>query len=264
LPEQRCGKIGNPNTLLVLSIAQCEIRDKACPGSLASILDVAAHPYAAFLEHLFSRSTGLADCVHSALIASMDFDALLRGLDLPGTNVLGGAILILLSFLANGQLNRMADRRTSKIRFVEDQLKSLYGPLYAITESNQAIYDKFSTGNAELIGGVATGRRLTDEESQAQDVWNSSVFQPSNRRMREIIETNAHLFTSKTIPQTVVEFLAHVENWEAILSGRSAEKECDVLEYVQFPLSFPDYVRTEYERVSKQHARLVGRHRSGR
>ena len=194
----------------------------------------------------------------------MDFATIFGGFDLPNTTVLGGSILILLSFLANGQLNRMADRRTARIRFVEDQLRSLYGPLYAITESNQAIYDKFSTGNAELVGGVATGRRLTDEESQARDVWNSSVFQPSNRRMREIIEANAHLFTSKTIPQTVVEFLAHVENWEAILSGRSAEKEFDVQEYAPFPLSFPDYVRTEYERVAKQHARLVGRQRNAR
>ena len=197
-------------------------------------------------------------------MAGMDFVALFEGFDLPSTNLLGGAILVLLSFLANGQLNRMADRRAARIRFVEDQLKSLYGPLYAITESNQAIYEKFSVGNAELVGNVVGGKQLTGAHAQASDVWSTSVFQPSNRRMREIIETNAHLFTSETMPQTVVDFLAHVENWEAILSGRAAEGRLDVAEYAPFPPNFPDYIRTEYERVSKRHARLVGRHRNAR
>lgn len=189
----------------------------------------------------------------------MDLNSLFSTIDLTSVNLLGGIALVVLSFLANGQLNRMAARREAKIRFVESQLKDLYGPLYAITQSNGAIYEKFKESDPELVEAISEGGEIGAEGGAKRELWNSNVFQPSNLRMRDVIENNAHLFAAETMPDAVVQFLAHVENWEAVLSykgGAGARKEL-----VAYPEAFPQYIAEEYERISKRHAKLVGRSR---
>ena len=173
----------------------------------------------------------------------------------------GAAALAILSFLLNGQLNRMADRRVAKIRFVESQLKDLYGPLYAITKSNEAICEKFKADNHELVGKVENGDQLSDSDIQTRNAWNLAVFQPSNIRMRDVIELNAHLFAAETIPDIVLAFLAHVENWQAISLGSDDASEKLSRELVSYPDGFAAYVSHEYERISKRHAKFVGRSR---
>jgi len=131
----------------------------------------------------------------------MDAHSLFSSIDLTIANLVGGALLVVLSFLANGQLNRMADRRAAKIRFVEEQLKSLYGPLYAISRSNETVYRQFNTEHADIVANVL-GDDLSSDHEQSLSVWNASVFQPSNLGMRGIIERNAHLFTTATMPES--------------------------------------------------------------
>jgi len=189
----------------------------------------------------------------------MDLNSLFSSIDLSTVNIVGGAALVVGSFLANGQLNRMAARREAKIRFVESQLEDLYGPLYAITQSNGAIYEKFRQSDPELVGAILEGGEIDAEGGAKRELWNASVFQPSNLRMRDVIENNAHLFAAETMPASVLQFLAHVENWEAVLSakgGGSAPKEL-----VAYPETFPEYIAQEYDRISKRHAKLVGRSR---
>lgn len=191
----------------------------------------------------------------------MDFYSLFSSIDLSTLNLFGGALLVVLSFLANGQLNRTADRRSAKIRFVEDKLKSLYGPLYAITQSNQTIYEGFKSGNVAPGDNALSNSGMNPSDELVRTVWNSSVFQPSNLRMRDVIENNAHLFSTTTMPKSVLCFLAHVENWEAVLASNSNENAAPIPELIPFPKEFPSYVKQEYERVSSAHARLIGRRR---
>lgn len=191
----------------------------------------------------------------------MDFNSLFTSIDLSTVNLVGGALLIVLSFLANGQLNRTANRRSAKTRFVEEQLKSLYGPLYAITQSNQTIYERFQSVNVDLVNNSLMNSEMSTSDELVRSVWNSSVFQPSNLRMRDVVEKNAHLFTATTMPKPVLSFLAHVENWEAVLASHSHESAVSITELIPFPKEFPDYVKKEYERVSSAHAKLIGRHR---
>lgn len=193
----------------------------------------------------------------------MNWTNFLSSFDMPSLNLLGAVALAILSFLLNGQLNRMADRRVAKIRFVESQLKDLYGPLYAITKSNEEIYERFKAENLALVGRIAEGAPLSDSDIQMRNNWNQSVFQPSNLRMRDVIERNAHLFAAETIPDIVLTFLAHVENWQANAHSQRPDEAAVTLtrELVSYPEGFAAYVSHEYERISKRHAKLVGRSR---
>lgn len=191
----------------------------------------------------------------------IDFNSLLSEIDFSTANLVGAALLLILSYLANGQLNRSADRRKAKVRFVEEQLKSLYGPLYAISVSNEGIYQRFYEENPDLVKRVLASEPLTSTEEVVRQTWNAAVFQPSNRRMRSIIEQNAHLFTTETMPTVVSEFLAHVENWEAILHENKPVGTEPLKELIAFPAGFPEYVKEQYQVVSRRHAALIGHSR---
>lgn len=187
------------------------------------------------------------------------YEQMLTLVDAWNLEFVGAAALAVLSFLLNGLLNRKAARRAASLQFIQDQLKYLYGPLYAITQSNDAIYREFKSQHQELVAKVLADTELTQEENQIRETWNQSVFQPSNLRMRRVIENNAHLFASETMPKIVLEFLAHVENWQAISRQTRGDSPIIVSEFVAYPEGFAAYVSREYERVSKRHAKKVGR-----
>jgi hypothetical protein len=54
--------------------------------------------------------------------------------------VLAAVVAALITYVFNAHLDRLARRRAARLQFVQDQLRLLYGPLYAITRANETIY----------------------------------------------------------------------------------------------------------------------------
>lgn len=76
--------------------------------------------------------------------------------------------------------------------------------------------------------------------------------------MRETIELNAHLFETATLPDYVIAFLAHVENWQAILSGEAGVvSQAD--EIAPYPADFSRRIEEAYLDVARRHTKLVGK-----
>jgi hypothetical protein len=76
--------------------------------------------------------------------------------------------------------------------------------------------------------------------------------------MRETIELNAHLFETATLPDYVIAFLAHVENWQAILSS-AAGAISQAGEIAPYPEDFSRRIEEAYLDVARRHTKLVGK-----
>ena len=88
--------------------------------------------------------------------------------------VLAAVVAALITYVFNAHLDRLAQRRAARLQFVQDQLRLLYGPLYAITRANETIY-ALRAGSGSFQPGDHPGNAA----------WTAAVCQPSNLRMRE-------------------------------------------------------------------------------
>lgn len=166
--------------------------------------------------------------------------------------------LALFTYSLNERARRNAQRDEARLRFLEAQLRDLYGPLYAITKANEMVYQKFREHNPDVIHEIVSTGSATGEAAETWRRWNANVFQPANLRMRDIIERNAHLFTSAQMPDHVVKFLAHVENYQAVIQEMEAGDRIFGDELIPYPENFAAHVESQYALVSRTHTDLVG------
>ncbi|MGJ3232183.1 MAG: hypothetical protein ACFE0P_10320 [Oceanicaulis sp.] len=166
-------------------------------------------------------------------------------------------LLALLTYSLNERARRNAQRDEARLRFLEAQLRDLYGPLYAITKANELVYRKFREHNPDVIHEIVSTGSATGEAAETWRRWNANVFQPANLRMRDIIERNAHLFTSAQMPEHVVKFLAHVENYQAVIQDMEAGDRIFGDELIPYPENFATHIESQYALVSRIHGDLV-------
>lgn len=167
-------------------------------------------------------------------------------------------LLAAISFVVRNVQSERARVLASREAFLSDQLRLLYGPLYAMSKANDAAYHAFRStfAHAGLVYDPIAD--LSAEERGTWMLWTKTVFQPANLRMRDVIERNAHLFSDVQLPPVVIEFLAHTESYQALIETWTDDTAAGHREAAPFPQEFADYIEREYLRVSSEHARLVG------
>lgn len=152
--------------------------------------------------------------------------------------------------------NRSRRRKDAELTFVESQIRDLYGPLYALSHANQHTYNKFKTANEEVIHALASGVTLSGEAAKTWKLWTDNVFQPGNRKMMDVILRGAHLFRTAEMPEIVLQFVAHVESYEALISTFEETGLSISNQIIPFPEGFAEYVAGEYAKVTQRYERL--------
>ena len=174
-----------------------------------------------------------------------------------GLWALASAVAVaILSQILSGIRNRSRRRRDAELTFVESQMRDLYGPLYALSHSNQHTYEKFKTANEEVIHALASGVTLSGEAAKTWKLWTDNVFQPGNRKMMDVILRGAHLFRTAEMPEIVLQFVAHVESYEALISTFEETGLSISNQIIPFPEGFAEYVADEYKKVAQRYERL--------
>lgn len=151
-------------------------------------------------------------------------------------------------------------RLDAQYEFVTAQLRDLYGPLFALTSANSRTWAAFRRV-------FRPGRRMftdpsdpmTEDEIKKWSYWVTHVFQPSNRRMKQIIEANAHLFDERQLPTCVLDFLGHAYMFELVVANWQSGDYSILFTPIPYPKQIDVYVEQEYLRVSELHAQLSGR-----
>lgn len=162
-------------------------------------------------------------------------------------------VVAVLAFVLNqyGQIRQ--ERRQVRLSRLNSQLRDLYGPLNAMVDANERVWEALRDiqlpGRAQRHpgGGGADWRR-----------WRDEALQPANRQMRDLIFSHADLLVEIEMPEPLREFCAHVAAQEIV---RSAEEEGGLAPVlISHPgSSFVSYVQCTFVVLKKEQAQLLRR-----
>jgi hypothetical protein len=147
-----------------------------------------------------------------------------------------------------GQLR--AERRQARLARVNSQLRDLYGPLYALVDVNERIWEALPTA-----GLPAREQREPGTQWEPWRDWVTHCLMPANIRMRDLILRHGDLLIETDFPQPLRDFCAHVTSYEVLLST-DAEARGHAL--IRHPGSaYTDYVRESFARLKAEQTRLL-------
>lgn len=169
--------------------------------------------------------------------------------------ILATILLAFLGYLVNHLSAKSRHRQEARLAFLSAQLEKLYGPLYALMKSNTASYAVFRS--TFRPGRPVMEDPLSPEEWSIWRTWAEHVFVPSNLRIQDVIEKNAHLVIGGRMPEEFTSVLAHIESTKLVLPLNQAQVRI-LDEFAPWPTGFNAFVEQSYMAVAAEHSRLLG------
>lgn len=148
--------------------------------------------------------------------------------------------------------------RKDQLDRVNQQLKNLYGPLYATDQAAKEAWIAFRKVYRPNLRFWASDPPPTEEEIAAWRLWMSEVFMPLNLRMEKIIVENADLLEETEMPGCFLQLCAHVATYKAVIKRWESGDFSQQLSSVNYPgHEFRDYVTTSFVSLKRRQAKLL-------
>jgi hypothetical protein len=115
----------------------------------------------------------------------------------------------------------LEDIRAAKLAFVNKQIEQLYGPLYAVTQANDAAWHQFCTRIVVRCDGgpvFAGDTAIALNEALQWRSWMQLVFQPFNVRMETVILAHSELVVGTKMPNSFLRLIAHTEGYKTVIA----------------------------------------------
>jgi hypothetical protein len=165
-------------------------------------------------------------------------------------------LVALLGFLFTYANARRLQERNDRLARVSRQLGELYGPALAISDSTRISFDAFCAKYGDVRKFKDQQERLSVKQRTAWQAWMVTIFQPSNRRLFELLMTKADLLVDETMPECISAFCSHVTSYDVVLTGWDKGSE-ELFAAVDYPPEFTEYVRTSYMLLKRRQAKLL-------
>ncbi|MEL6362121.1 MAG: hypothetical protein AAFR21_13670 [Pseudomonadota bacterium] len=151
----------------------------------------------------------------------------------------------------------------ARVEFLNAQIRDLYGPLYAIDASNRAAWISFRAKyRPDISSYFKKENPPSEEETKAFVQWMRSVFHPNNKRMHDVITSNAHLIEGNDFPESFREFLIHVETYQVVIDQWDAGNFSEYTSRNNYPRdTFSSEVEDSFLKLKRRQKRLLRRWR---
>jgi len=163
-------------------------------------------------------------------------------------------------FLTKSFYDLYVTRRKDKLDRVNQQLRLLYGPLYALNATAHQAWSAFRFR-------VRPGRVFfepesppTEAELAAWRLWMLTVFRPLHDEMVSVICKNADLFEEDDLPTALQIFLAHVAAYKVVFERweqNDFSEHTSIVNYPAQPLQM--YLSDTYRACKAEQRRFLGR-----
>lgn len=156
-----------------------------------------------------------------------------------------------LVFILNqsGQLRQ--ERRQARLTRISSQLRELYGPLNALVDTNERIWESLRMAQLPTHEERRTGL-ATDDWLR----WRNQVLMPTNRRMRDLIIEHADLFAEADVPEPFLGFCAHVASMEVVLVAEADGHRIEAM--IHHPgTAYVNYVHETFARLKHEQQQLL-------
>jgi hypothetical protein len=162
-------------------------------------------------------------------------------------------VVAVLAFVLNQYGQRQQERRHARLARVNSQLRDLYGPLNAMVDTNERIWQALRAAHLpeaakrSPASGTADWRR-----------WRDEVLQPANRLMRDLIFAHADLLLETEIPEPLRDFCAHVSAQDIVRASETdGIAERPLIAHPGHAYVF--YIRYAFADLKKEQAYLLRR-----
>jgi hypothetical protein len=142
----------------------------------------------------------------------------LRHADLVPAAVITASASILVAvllFVLNQSAQLRQERRQARLARVNSQLRELYGPLNAIVDINERVWEALRESRLP-----AKAERRPGSGTPEWRRWRDLALMPANQRMRDLIIERADLLVEAEIPQPLRDFCAHVASLEVVMAAQ--------------------------------------------
>ena len=171
-------------------------------------------------------------------------------------------VLAFLGYLATYANNLALSRRKERLELVSKQLNEFYGPLYLASRASGIAYQAFKTKV-----GIVSKKSITPDASgdtpamREWRLWVVEVLMPLNVSQETIILRSAHLIREQEVPECLLNFVAHIAAWKAVLKKWEAGEYSEQFSVVRYPADVADYSANAYRELKAEQLRLIGHKR---
>jgi hypothetical protein len=168
-------------------------------------------------------------------------------------------VVAVLVFMLNRSHQFYFERRQVELSRINAQLRDLYGPLYALVQVNEMIWDAMKDNS--IIPSRDSRikiQELNNDSLETWKTWLNNSLMPINLRMRELIIGYADLIIENQIPNTLLTFCAHVSTYEVLLRSEGEEGLTLRDALIRHPGDeFVDYFGRSFVTLKAEQARLL-------
>ncbi|MFI7606018.1 hypothetical protein ACIBTV_12920 [Micromonospora sp. NPDC049366] len=172
-------------------------------------------------------------------------------------------VVAVLAFVLNQRAQIRADRRRARSDRVAGQLRDLYGPLHALVDVNERLWQALHAVDLPGREQRRSDGALTHDQQEQWTRWLHHALMPANIKMRDLIIGHADLVIEDGMPEPLRAFCAHVAAYEVMLSDRESavgERRQALIGHPGAP--YVDYVRRSFEALKREHHQLMATPRS--
>ena len=169
-------------------------------------------------------------------------------------------VLAFIGYLATYANNLALTRRKERLELVSRQLNEFYGPLYLSSRASgiayQAFKNKLGFVAKKSLAPDATGDTAAMQEWR---LWVVEVLMPMNVTQESIILRSAHLIREQEVPECLLNFVAHIAAWKAVLKKWEAGEYSEQFSVVPYPAEVAEYAANAYRELKVEQLQLIGR-----
>ena len=165
----------------------------------------------------------------------------------------------IVGFIAKGVYDLWSARRRDKLERVNQQLKLLYGPLYALNQSSNLAWVAFRSRTRPGGSFFRKTPPPNEEELEAWRRWMLTVFQPVHDEMLSIISKNADLLIESDLPRPLQLFCAHVSAYKVVFERWRKNDFSEHTSVIDYPTEeMATYLEGSFKLLKSEQARLLG------
>ncbi|YCK35259.1 hypothetical protein ACNF49_14590 [Actinomadura sp. ATCC 39365] len=157
-------------------------------------------------------------------------------------------------------------RHRDQLARVQTQLSQLYGPMYAMTQSNgiayRAMRDRYDPEGLFDQRTSESIKRIDANQREIYRLWMTSVLQPTSRKVCDLLLTHAHLLLDETMPECAMKYFTHVRGYEVVLARWEAGEHAELFSLIPYPQEFTDYIAESFEKLQVRQSQLLANRRS--
>lgn len=161
-------------------------------------------------------------------------------------------LVAVLAFILNQRGQIRQEQRQARLARVSSQVRELYGPLNAMVDVNERIWEALR--DSEL---PPQADRRPEAGTESWRRWRDGALMPTNRRMRDLIVQNADLLVETEVPQVLRDFCAHVTSVEITLAAEAAGMKAERPLITHPGSNYVTYIRDAFIALKQEQQQLL-------